>query len=94
MYSFPTFKNGNTGFTIMMMYENVYENVCSFATPPEVDIIGNFLWSFHGNRIDKNFRSDFAYWLFILKGQSHQDLAPLENPMKVLLLIGNPIIIA
>ena len=28
-----------------------------------------------------------------LKGQSHQDLVLLENPVKVFLLIGNPIII-
>ena len=28
-----------------------------------------------------------------LKGQSHQDLVLLENPVKVLLLIGNPVII-
>ena len=26
-----------------------------------------------------------------LKGQSHQDLVLLENPMKVLVLIGNPL---
>ena len=29
----------------------------------------------------------------LLKGQSHQDLVLLQNPMKVLLLIGNPLIV-
>ena len=29
-----------------------------------------------------------------LKGQSHQDLVPLENPMNVLVLTGNPLILA
>ena len=32
--------------------------------------------------------------MFALKGQSHQDLALLESLMKVLVLIGNPLIFA
>ena len=30
----------------------------------------------------------------VLKGQYHQDLVVLENPMKVLVLIGNSLIVA
>ena len=30
----------------------------------------------------------------LLKGQSHQDLVLLENPKKVLALIGTPLIVA
>jgi len=30
----------------------------------------------------------------LLKGQSHYDLVLLENPMKVLVLIENPLVVA
>ena len=38
--------------------------------------------------------SFFMLWKLELKGQAHQDLVLLENPMKVLVIIGIPLIVA
>ena len=43
---------------------------------------------------DISTRIDNATVYIILKGQSHQDLVVLENSTKVLVLIGNPLIVA
>ena len=45
---------------------------------------------------DKSISTDFSAqsFSFVLKGQSHQDLVLLENPIKAMEVIGSPIIVA
>ena len=42
----------------------------------------------------KEVRKSFGILNQLLKRQFHQDLVLHENPMKVLVLIGNPVIVA